>query len=89
MLSAYIEYENKKQNTQLIITQRNDITALLGKDWRKKLTLTIRSIQLDENNQLEKIRVIEKLPHLFKNTETIKETVINIQLEQGHYTYLH
>ena len=60
-----IEYENNKQKMQLLITERNDITPLLGMDWLKKFKLTIGNIQLDENDQSEKRRVIEKFPDLF------------------------
>ena len=70
---------------QLLITERNDITPLLGMDWLKKFKLTIGNIQLDENNQSEKRRIIEKFPHLFRNNTTIKDTEINIQLKPGHY----
>ena len=30
-----IEYENNKQKMQILITERNDITLLLGTDWIK------------------------------------------------------
>ena len=80
-----IEYENNKQKMQLLITERNDITPLLGMDWLKKFKLTIGNIQMDENDQSEKRRVIEKFPDLFRNNTTIKDTEINIQLKPGHY----
>ena len=80
-----IEYENNKQKMQLLITERNDITPLLGMDWLKKFKPTIGNIRLDENNQSEKRRIIEKFPDLFQNNTTIKDTEINIQLKLGHY----
>ena len=80
-----IEYENNKQKMQLLITERNDITPLLGMDWLKKFKLTIGNIQLDENDQSEKRRVIEKFLDLFQNNTTIKDTEINIQLKPGQY----
>ena len=80
-----IEYENNKQKMQILITERNDITPLLGMDWMKKFNLTIRNIRTDENSQSEKKRVIEKFPDLFKNNTTIKDTEINLQLKPGHY----
>ena len=49
-----VEYEDNKQKMQILITERNDITTLLGMDWLKKFNLTIRSIRLNENNQSEK-----------------------------------
>ena len=80
-----IEYENNKQKMQLLITQRNDITPLLGMDWLKKFKLTIGNIQLDEKDQSEKRRIIEKILDLFRNNTTIKDTEINFQLKPGHY----
>ena len=80
-----IEYENNKQKMQTLITERNDITPLVGMDWMKKFNLTIRNTRTDENSQSEKKRVIEKFPDLFKNNTTTKDTEINIQLKPGHY----
>ena len=80
-----IEYENNKQKMQILITERNDITPLLGMDWMKKFNLTIRNIRTDENSQSKKKRVLEKFPDLFKNNTTIKDTEINIQLKPRHY----
>ena len=80
-----IEYENNKQKMQLLITERNDKTPLLGMDLLKKFKLTIGNIQLDENDHSEKRRVIEKFPDLFRNNTTIKDTELKIQLKAGHY----
>ena len=49
-----IEYENNKQNMEIFITERTDITPLLGKDWMKTFKLTMGRIQLAETNQSEK-----------------------------------
>ena len=84
-IPADVECENNKQKMQILITERNDITPLLGMDWMKKFKLTIGNIRTEENNQSEKKRVIEKFPDLFKNNTTIKDTEINIQLKPGHY----
>ena len=85
-IPADVEYENNKQKMQILITERNDITPLLGMDWMKKFKLTIGNIRTEENNQSEKKRVIEKFPDLFKNNTTIiKDTETNIQLTPGHY----
>ena len=84
-IPADVEYENNKQKMQTLITERNDITPLLGMDWMKKFKLTIGNIRTEENNQSERKRVIEKFPDLFKNNTTIKDTEINIQLKPGHY----
>ena len=68
-----------------MITERNDITPLLGMDWIKKFKLTIGNLRIQESNQSEKRRVFEKFPDLFKNNTTIKDTEINIQFKPGHY----
>ena len=70
---------------EILITERTDITPLLGMDWMKKFKLTISKIQLAENNQSEREKVFNKFPDLFENNETIKDTEINIQLKPGHY----
>ena len=80
-----IEYEKNKEKMQILITERNDLTPLLGMDWLKDFNLTIRNIRLDENNQSEKKQLIEQFSELFKNNATIKDTEINIQLKPGHY----
>ena len=79
-----IEYENNKQKMEIFITERTDITPLLGMDWMKKFKLTIGKIQLAENNQSEREKVFTKFPDLFENNETIKDTEIKIQLKPGH-----
>ena len=80
-----IEYEINKQKMQRLITERDDITPLLGMDFTKKPYLAIRNPQTDENNQSEKKRGIENAPDLFKNETTIKDTENNTQLKPGHY----
>ena len=71
---------------EILITERTDITPLLGMDWMKRFKLTIGRIQLAETNKTEKERVINKFLDLFENNRTIKDTEINIQLKPGHYT---
>ena len=56
-----------------LITERTDITPLLGMDWMKIFILTIGRIRLAENNQSEE-RIINKFPNLFENNDTIKDT---------------
>ena len=80
-----IEYENNKQKTQLLITERNDIRPLLGMDWLKKFRLTIGIIRLDENSQSEKRQIVEKFSDLVRKNTTIKDAEMNIQLKPGHY----
>ena len=80
-----IEDENHNQKMEILITERTDITPLLGMDWMKKFKLTIRRIQLAEYNQSEREKIFNKVPDLFDNNDTIKDTEINIQLKPGHY----
>ena len=80
-----IEYENNKQKMEILITERTDITPLLGMDWMKTIKLTIGRIQLAENNQSEKEKIIIGFPDLFENNETIKDIEIKIQLRPGHF----
>ena len=68
-----------------MITERRDMTPLLGKDWMKRLKVKIGRMQLTENNQSESEKVFRKLPDLFDNNETMKDTEINIQFKPGHY----
>ena len=70
---------------EILITERTDITPLLGMDWMKKFKLTIGRIQLADNNQSEREKVFNQFPDLFENNETIKDAEINIQLKPGHY----
>ena len=49
-----IEYEKNKQKMEILITERTDITRLLGMDWMKSFKLTIGRIQLAEINQSER-----------------------------------
>ena len=79
------EYENNNQKMETLISERADITPLLGMDWMKRFKLTIGKIQLAEIGQSEKERINNKFPDLFENNRTIKDTEINIQLKPGHY----
>ena len=68
------------------MTERTDITPLLSMDWMKTFKLTIGKIQMAENNQSEREKILGKFQDLFfENNETIKDTEINIQLKPGHY----
>ena len=70
---------------EILITERTDITPLVGMDWMKTFKLTIGRVQLAENNQSEKERIINKITDLFENNETIKDTETKIQLKPGHF----
>ena len=63
-----MEYENNKQKMEILITERTDITPILGMDWMKKYKLTIGRIQLTETNQPEKEKVISKFPDCSRTT---------------------
>ena len=79
------EYENNKQKMEILITERTDITPILGMDWMKTFKLTIGRIQLAENNQSVREKYCNKFPDLFVNNETKKDNEIKIQLKSGHY----
>ena len=51
-------------------------------DWMRKFPLTIGRIQLAEDNQSEREKEFNRLPDLFENDETIKETELNILLNR-------
>ena len=55
-----IEYEKNKQKMEILITERTDITPLLGMDWMKTFKLTIGRIQLAESNQSEREKIFGK-----------------------------
>ena len=67
-----VEYE-KNEKMEILITERTDMTPILGMDWMRKFKLTISKIQLADNNQSEREKVYNKLPHLFENNKTIKD----------------
>ena len=77
-----VEYENDKQKMELLITERTDMTPLLGMNWMKKLKPTIGKIHLADDNQSERENVFNKFPDVFENG---KDTEINIQLKPRHY----
>ena len=58
---------------EILITERTDITTLLGMDWMRTFKLTIGRIQLAENNQSEKEKIFGTFRDLFENNETIKD----------------
>ena len=80
-----VEYVNNKQKLEKLVTERTDITPLLGMNWMNKFKLTIGKIPLAENNQSEREKLFNRFPDLFENNETIKQTEINIQLKLEHY----
>ena len=78
--------ENKGEITKLpiLITQRNDITPLLGVNWLQQLPITINKILLDEKtSQSEDIHT--KFNKLFETNHTIKNTEVKIRIKPGCY----
>ena len=78
-IAVNVELENNKQKMEILITERTNITPLLGMDWMRKFKLTISKIQLAKNNQSEREKVFNKCPDLLEKNETIKDTEINIE----------
>ena len=68
---------------EILITERTDITPLLGMDWMKTFKLTIGRMQLAEINQSEEEKIINRFPVSFENNETIKDTELKTQLKPG------
>ena len=64
----------REQQTKMetLITERTYITPLLGMDLMQKFKLTIDRIQLIQNNQSEREKVLSRFPDLFeKKKQTI------------------
>ena len=68
-----IEYENNKQNIEILIIERTDIRPLLCMDWMKAFKLTIGGIKLVKNSQSERQRIFGEFQDLFENNKTIKD----------------
>ena len=81
-----IEYENNKQKMEIFITERTDITPLLGKRLDEEIPTNNRKNTIGRNNQSKREKVFNKLSDQFENNETIKDMEINIQLKPGHYS---
>ena len=81
---ADIEHNGKTTKLPILITQRDDITPLLGVNWLKRLPITINKISLDEpTNQSENIYT--KFNKLFESNHTIKNIEVKIQIKPGCY----
>ena len=83
-----VEAENKgtRKNLSILITEREEIQALLGLDWQRQFNLTIRHIEKSttQTDQSEGDEIFTQFEKLFKSNQTIKETEIKIQLKLGH-----
>ena len=83
-ISANIEYNGETTKLPILITQRNDITPLLGVNWLKQLSNTINKFSLvDHTNQLNNIHT--KFLKLFETNHTIKNAEVKIQIKSGCY----
>ena len=81
---ADIEYSGKITKLPTLITQRNDITPLLGVNWLKQLPITFNKILLDEpTNQSENSYI--KFNKLFETNHTINFIEVKIQIKPGCY----
>ena len=70
---------------QILITERTDITPLLGMDWMIKFRMTIKQNQTVGKKQTEKEGIVKKFNDLFENNTTMKDAEINIQFKPVHY----
>ena len=67
-----IEYSGKLTKLPILITQRSDITPLLGLKWLEQLQITTNKIQFDEPiNHLDAIHA--KISKLFETNHTNKK----------------
>ena len=55
-----LEYENKKQKMEILITERSDITPLLGTDWMKCNVCHRHDQNFDEKFEMCDVKVEEK-----------------------------
>ena len=79
-----VEYNNKKMKLSLLSTERNYRTPLLGVNWLKQLTITIKKIALDkETNQSETSHT--KFRKVFKTNHTIINAEVLMQIKRGCY----
>ena len=81
-----IEHNGKTTKLPILISQRNDITPLLGVKWLKQLPITKNNILLDEpTNQSENIYT--KFNNLFETNHTIKNREAKIPIKPGCYPH--
>ena len=81
---ADIEYNGKTTKLPILITQRDDITPLLGVNWLKQLPIRINKISLDEPTNQSK-NIYTKVNKLFETNHTIKNIEMKIQIKPGCY----
>ena len=76
------EYENNKQKLETLVTERTDITPILGMDLMKRFRLTIRRFQLAEIKQSRKERIFHILIPLHLQGDVGKE--LEKLIKAGH-----
>ena len=81
---VWTNIENNGETKKLLITQRDDITPLLGVNWLKQLPITINKILLDEHNS-QSNEIHTKFHKLFETNHTIKNAEVKIQIKPGCY----
>ena len=79
-----IEYNGETTKLPILITQRNDITPILGVNWFKQLPIIINKLLLDEKtSQSEDIHT--KFNKLFETNHTIKNTEVKTEINPKCY----
>ena len=82
-----IEYHGETTKLSILITQRNDITSLVGVNWLKQLPITMNKITinkllLDEaTNQSKAIH--SRFMELCETNHTVKNTEVKVQIKLG------
>ena len=85
ILNFWGKYEQTKTTKLPIrITQRNDITKIIGVNWLEQLPTSINKIRLDEFTCQSKA-IHTKFNKLFQSNHTIKNTEVKIHIKPGCY----
>ena len=67
-----IEYNNTQKNLPLLITNRTDITTLVGMNWQKQLPIIINRISVDEETNQSEKGIHTKFKKLFETNHAIE-----------------
>ena len=79
-----------KKNVTMLITKREDVKPLLGKDWLRRFTWAIRNIKTTTTTteQSEKDKIVKNFQEFSKTNRTIKDTKIwsnwSEDIHRGH-----
>ena len=68
---------------EILIKEKTDIPPQIAMYWMKRFKLSMRNLQLSENNQSEGEKEIKKMTEYFDNNETMKNTEIQVQRKPG------